>query len=166
VIIEIPGIPIPKARSRTYVKDNIAHHYNSQKEICKNIKNFLFSYVSKMFNSESKKEVLDMTDIAYAEAFDVKLTFFMPIPASFSKKKKENCIDGKQHHTTKPDLDNLVKMYLDCSNSILFSDDKKIVSLSAKKLYSSVPRTIFEIYPIKCKADLHNIGDPALWEKV
>lgn len=40
-------------------------------------------------------------------------------------------------HIIKPDLDNLIKSFLDAANKVLFHDDKQICRISAQKLYSN-----------------------------
>lgn len=51
-----------------------------------------------------------------------------------------------RHHR---DLDNCEKFALDCGNGILWADDRDIVQLSSRKIYSKNPCTIIEITPIK-----------------
>ena len=45
-----------------------------------------------------------------------------------------------QDHTRKPDIDNLVKSFLDAATGILWRDDTQIVSISARKDYGDVPQ--------------------------
>lgn len=59
----------------------------------------------------------------------VTLAFYFSRPAS---KKNTN------NHTTRPDIDNLVKLVCDSANGILWDDDKQIVFLEASKHYCSV----------------------------
>lgn len=72
-------------------------------------------------------------------ALKVTLSFAMPIPKSFSKKKRQAILDGTLHHTKTPDCDNIIKGVLDSLNGIFFEDDKQIVSLSAQKFYNDTP---------------------------
>ena len=51
----------------------------------------------------------------------VSMRFYMPIPNSWSQKRKKSMI-GK-NHCKKPDLDNFAKMYLDAMNTIVFKDN-------------------------------------------
>ncbi len=48
-----------------------------------------------------------------------------------------------------PDIDNVIKYYLDCSNGILFKDDALVATVNARKLYdnesSYVHMTITEL---------------------
>ena len=58
------------------------------------------------------------------------ITFYMPMPASWSKKKKAD-MDG-QPHKGKPDLDNILKALFDA----LYEDDAHIWYVTAKKIWS------------------------------
>jgi len=73
----------------------------------------------------------------------IDITFFMPIPKSTSK-KKQKLLEG-QHHSKRPDLDNLIKHLNDSLEGICWTDDAKIVEVTARKVYSSEPRTEFSI---------------------
>ncbi len=75
----------------------------------------------------------------------VKLSFGMPIPKSFSKKKRLEAISGELAHTKTPDLDNIIKGVFDSLNGIFFKDDKQIISLSAVKGYAEIPFIEVEI---------------------
>lgn len=73
----------------------------------------------------------------------VNLTFYMPIPGSWSIKKKL-LMDGKLH-TTKPDRDNLEKGVCDALNKIIWKDDGQVCDGRTVKYYSSNPRVEIEI---------------------
>lgn len=75
------------------------------------------------------------------------VTFYMPIPASMTKKNQEKLIMQPNH--SRPDLDNLIKLVADISNGIIYKDDAAIASISAKKVYDINPRTEFSIQSIK-----------------
>lgn len=73
-----------------------------------------------------------------------RLVFFMPIPKSLSMKRKL-ALDGL-YHTSKPDLDNLIKGFLDCANGILIEDDSMICAIeNCQKIYSFAPRIEVEL---------------------
>lgn len=63
-----------------------------------------------------------------------RVTFYLPIPKSWSKKRKAEA-EGEPH-TQRPDKDNLEKAFLDA----LFPDDSHVWSGWAEKRWSSVPR--------------------------
>ena len=58
------------------------------------------------------------------------------IPASYSKKRKEACLNGLEH-PKKPDLDNVAKVYLDAMNGIVYKDDVQVVKLRVSKRYDT-----------------------------
>jgi len=69
---------------------------------------------------------------------DIDILFYFPISKRLSKENQ--LIYKDKPHIFKPDLDNLIKMYLDCSNNILFKDDCIVSTIHARKLYG-IPRT-------------------------
>ena len=69
----------------------------------------------------------------------LSMAFYMPIPKSLSKIKQEAL--ASKPHGKKPDVDNLIKFYLDALSGILFSDDKLVHSIHAHKIYDTNPRT-------------------------
>ncbi len=68
----------------------------------------------------------------------IELNFFFPLPKRLSNKARIEKM-GSPHITT-PDLDNLVKFYLDCANDILYKDDATVAQIITKKMYG-IPHT-------------------------
>lgn len=77
---------------------------------------------------------------------NVTLVAYMPVPESWSKKKRREALANTIHPTGKPDLDNLLKM-LDAFNMVVWRDDAQIVSGSFTKRYSDRPRLVVEVRP-------------------
>lgn len=78
----------------------------------------------------------------------LSLRFYLPIPASWSKKVREAAKLGKVKHTKKPDIDNFAKAVMDACNGILYFDDSQVVDLHVGKYYSDWPRvavTLMEV---------------------
>lgn len=119
----IEGIPIPLARPRLF-KDRV---YDSQKVDKDGYKMFL-----KLSHAHSKLPELE-------GAISFEANFYMPIPKSWSEKKKQMMI-GK-HHISKPDWSNLLKFVEDCCTGILFKDDALIAKVCGVKVYDLMPRT-------------------------
>jgi Holliday junction resolvase RusA-like endonuclease len=71
---------------------------------------------------------------------EMDITFYMPAPKSTSKRKLALMLTNEIKHVKKMDTDNMVKVYQDCLNKIVYKDDSQIWSLNAKKLYSDNPR--------------------------
>jgi Holliday junction resolvase RusA-like endonuclease len=82
----------------------------------------------------------------YISPFDgplqLDITFFMFTPNRLSKKKH---FTGGGPQSTKPDIDNLLKMLLDCANGVIIKDDALVATVIARKIYSACPRTEFSI---------------------
>jgi Holliday junction resolvase RusA-like endonuclease len=95
---------------------------------------------------------------ALDEPIAVVMRAFMPIPQSFSRKKREAAIAGDMMPTSGIDLDNIVKM-IDGLNyhpprfkgdrekrPIIWKNDAQIVSLQASKIYSDHPRLVIDVW--------------------
>lgn len=78
-------------------------------------------------------------------ALKVKITAFKPIPKVFSKKKRQQALDGIIRPKTKPDLDNIAKSILDGLNQVAFTDDKCVVDLHIEQYYHQVEFVLVEI---------------------
>lgn len=108
------------------------------------------------YDSQSVLRKSVTLDLQSQHAFNVLLsgpvyldvTFFMPIPMSWSKKKKAAYQD--QLHLSRPDLDNLIKWVCDIACGIIYTDDCIISQINARKVYSLSPCTKFTL------RELHN----------
>lgn len=69
----------------------------------------------------------------------VTIEFGMAIPASTTKKKRADMLQGLIHHTVKPDVDNLTKAVLDALNDLAWHDDAQITELHVNKVYTENP---------------------------
>lgn len=70
----------------------------------------------------------------------VNIQCYFPVPASTSRKKRDQMLNDEIMYTKKPDCDNLAKSILDALNGVAYSDDKQVCQLSVSKLYSDNPR--------------------------
>ena len=61
------------------------------------------------------------------------------IPASYSKQKRKDALEGILKPTKKPDIDNIAKCFLDAMNDIVYFDDKQAVNLHVTKIYAETP---------------------------
>ena len=77
------------------------------------------------------------TEIFADNPLKVEINVYIPIPKSFSKKKKALALEGILRPTVKPDCDNIAKNINDALNRIVYNDDKQIVSLTVNKFYSN-----------------------------
>lgn len=74
---------------------------------------------------------------------ELELVFYLPIPRSWSKRRKDN--NNGRAHQQRPDTDNLIKAVLDalCTES----DDAYIYDIHASKYWSDQPG--IEIAPLR-----------------
>ena len=71
---------------------------------------------------------------------EMELTFCYKRPRShFTSKKKQLILkdDAPLYKSSKADVDNLAKFYIDSMNKVFYKDDAQIVSLSANKVWGS-----------------------------
>lgn len=120
----IPGEPVAKARAR--VTRNGAFTPKKSAGYEKLVKD----YASLAMRG---KPHVESAIIAY-------VYIFMPIPKSWSKKKKALAENVKIYPTKKPDIDNILKSVFDACNGIVYADDSQIVMISAIQQYSENPR--------------------------
>lgn len=76
-----------------------------------------------------------------------QLDISLKIPASWSKKRKKQALG--RFVTTRPDLDNYEKMYLDVLNGIAYKDDSQIAQIFSQKVYSNNPGVRIRLIPLE-----------------
>lgn len=98
--------------------------------------------------TEYKDALLTISKVQCKTYYDglirLDITFYMPIPASLSKKKRSELIE-QHYHIKKPDLDNLLKSVKDALEGTYYKNDSQICEVNMKKVYSDKPRTEFEL---------------------
>lgn len=127
--IIIPGIPVPQARMK---------HSNAR--------GFVTTYDPKAKEKKLIRHILD--DHKSSLAFNyprISFLFHMPIPKSIRKKDIDLYHSGKLKHDKKPDVDNLIKLYLDCLDGIVIQGDQKVSLGPCIKVYHPKPKTVMWI---------------------
>lgn len=117
VKVSFPGTPVSQGRARF----SRGHFYDPSAKEKKLLMPLLLQQIS------SLKEPLKGPLWLHA-------TFFFPFPQASSKAFAEenfHCFREK-----KPDLDNLLKFYLDLFTNVVYKDDNQICSLSAIKVFA------------------------------
>lgn len=90
-----------------------------------------------------------------AQNCGVSIKAYFSVPRSYSKKRKEACLSGKESPTKKPDSDNIAKIVLDgmnprmklnrithhreCVQEGFYEDDKQVTRLVTEKKYAEKP---------------------------
>lgn len=76
---------------------------------------------------------------------EISIDAYYQIPESWPKKKKAQAADNMVYKISRPDLDNVIKSVLDGLNKVCWDDDRQVISISAWKGFSEIPRTEVEI---------------------
>ena len=130
----VPGQPMGKQRARTRTVNTLAG------------KSFVMSYTpKKTLNYETY--IKELFIIKYPRfkplegALSVDLKAYLDIPKSKSKKQKELMRQHKIMPTTRPDVDNIFKTFLDAlQGGVAFKNDSQVVAVRSAKFYSETPR--------------------------
>lgn len=80
-------------------------------------------------------------------AIEADFFFFMPIPKSASKKKRDLMMKGEIRPTSTPDRSNMLKLYEDILQSVYYENDSFIVGGRVEKWYDLQPRTEILLKP-------------------
>jgi Holliday junction resolvase RusA-like endonuclease len=83
---------------------------------------------------EDMAKLLWGKNLLYEEPLRLKVVFSIPIPKSYSQKKKDE-LHGK-YCAKAPDLDNLEKALYDSMNGNIYVDDSQIVHHDVQKLWT------------------------------
>lgn len=132
MIFEVKGKPLGKQRPRVTVRNGYARAYTPEKTV--NYETLIkYAFISQK------------GDLDYLKPFSIRLTICYEIPKSKSKKWKEQALNGEIYPETKPDIDNVLKIFMDALNGLAYKDDNQVVFCAAEKIYSEMPCVICEI---------------------
>ena len=134
--INLNGIPIAQQRHRYCRSGNKIICYNPQAKEKEAVKGVLKKICDK-YKEGSK--------FFAGSVFKVKLDFYLPNPICSKGGALKSFLAHANYHTRKPDIDNLIKFYLDCISGTIIPDDKCIVELHSSKQYDHNPRTEINI---------------------
>ncbi len=143
------GDPVAKARPRFSTRGGFARAYDPQNKLKLQVIGKLTNILIQSLNDANKKSNIDASNLASGESFDVSLVFHLPVNDSDSMALRNAKLWGLVECTSKPDVDNMQKFYLDCFNTIFYEDDRFVVKTKTHKKYTLKPRVEVEIVPNK-----------------
>lgn len=124
----VPGTPVAKGRARSFLRaGHIAH--------CTPEKTARYENLVKLAAQTAMAARSPIED-----AVLLGVVAYMPIPASWSQKKKDAAVREEIKPTIRPDLDNIIKALKDGMNAVVWKDDSQVVEIHAAKRYSDTPR--------------------------
>tara|TARA_R110000822_G_scaffold11505_9_gene42033 strand:- start:100 stop:549 length:450 start_codon:yes stop_codon:yes gene_type:complete len=136
ICFSLGGTPVGKGRPR-FVRSS-GHAYTPD-----NTRNY---------ESNLRRQAIMAMELNYQKRLSgpvlLNVVAYCPIPKSWSNKKKVQASIGLLLPTTKPDVDNLLKIVGDALNGIIYDDDKQITMASIRKEYSDDPRLAVFVSPI------------------
>lgn len=130
ITITVLGEPIPKLRarhraSRSKTGKTVVRTYTPEKTV--DYENRVRGAAFVVMNQTNAQII---TGPCRLEA-----EFCFEVPASWPAWKKQEALTNAICHTTKPDIDNLIKSICDGLNGIVFVDDAQVRSITAIKRY-------------------------------
>lgn len=123
----IDGEPVSQIRMKYSGRNGIGRIYDPREKVKKQI-----------------KKIIEVQHILYPKFLHPRVSFIfhMPIPKSTPKKLLTLYNSGLLKHEKKPDVDNFIKLYLDCMDGICFDGDQQVQLGPCVKLYHPQPKTI------------------------
>lgn len=135
--IIIPGVPVPQARMKHSNRRGFVTTYDPKAKEKSQIRFLLRNSMGS-----------DLDNLA-SNPFDyprISFLFHMPIPSSIRKRDQDLYQSGTLKHDKKPDVDNLIKLYLDCLDGLVIHGDQKVSLGPCLKVYHPEPKTIVWIH--------------------
>jgi len=78
----------------------------------------------------------------------LELAVELPIPDSWSGRRRALAVTSDLLPTSQPDLDNYIKAGLDSLNEIVVRDDSQVVEITARKRFSVAPKLVMTVFPL------------------
>ena len=122
----VEGNPVGKQRPRFSRRGNFVSTYTPTKT--RDYESLIKEAAQKAMGSSEPLE----TPVTVAIYITVKTS------SSFSKKTRQEAINGLIKPTKKPDADNIAKCFLDAMNGIVYKDDCQVCTLHIKKVYGDI----------------------------
>jgi Holliday junction resolvase RusA-like endonuclease len=78
----------------------------------------------------------------------VAIAVGVPVPPSWSQKRRREALAGHWMPTGKPDADNVLKLLCDALNGVLWVDDAQLVDASISLRYAAEPGAVIAVEQI------------------
>jgi len=80
-----------------------------------------------------------------AGAVELELVTIRSVPPSWSQRKRHAALSGLLRPTGKPDADNLLKLFCDASNGLLWADDAQVSDATVRKRYGPEAKMVARV---------------------
>lgn len=154
------GEPASKLRARTYTQ--LIKKGNYLKRVTNTVTPDKTVAYEKRVRIASNRARISAKLEPITDCVSIEVIAYMPIPTSWSKKRKTLAELGAVNHTTKPDCDNILKAVLDGMSvgkhkKGLYTDDVQVVSASVIKRYANTPRTEIKVSILRDYSKIYDI---------
>lgn len=130
ITFEVDGAPVPQSRPR-FTRQGHAYEAEKSRKYKELVR---AAAVEKMKGREP-----------WNGAVSAYLTFYLPMPKSWSKKKRGEALRGLIVPTGRVgDTDNYLKTVLDACNGVIYADDSQVYNVTATKWYGEEPGMVAE----------------------
>ena len=119
-------LPCGKDRPRFSMSGGYPHVYTSEKT----------RRFETIFSDVAHGAMMRAGLVPTYDAVRLHIVAYFPVPQSYSKKKRGECISGVIKPMMKPDIDNVIKAALDAMNDVVYDDDKQVFELVVSKRYT------------------------------
>jgi Holliday junction resolvase RusA-like endonuclease len=127
IVFVVPGEPVGKGRPRAFRVGNGVRMHTPDKT----------ARYENLVALSAQESMAGRMPLDGPVAVDMLL--ITTPPASWSKRKRAQALDGMILPTTKPDCDNVLKAIADACNGIVWGDDKQITDVVIRKRYGVRP---------------------------
>lgn len=127
VVIHIPGTPVPKARPR-------ATSIGGRPTLYTPAATRAYEQAVRLAARQAMAKAPPLDG-----AVSARVIVTLPVPESWSQRRRADALAGLVMPAQRPDLDNYVKAVLDGCNGEVWRDDCQIVGIAAMKRYGAEP---------------------------
>ena len=139
----VPGVPVPKGTAKAYV-----NKHTGRAQVVQDNREKQKPWASAITLTAIERGVKWWT----LYPVKVDLVFAMPrLKSHFGTGKNATSIkpNAPLEHTSKPDLDKLIRCVMDALTGVAWHDDSQVFEVHAKKIYSSNPGVQITLDPLK-----------------
>ena len=146
--IEITGAPVAKGRGRAVNTPGGARVITPEK--------------TRKWEADARMEARRQMDRAepFTQPLSISIIVTIAPPKSWPNWKREAALEGLIPHTSKPDIDNVVKAAMDALNGIVYVDDALAYKIEARKVWGMRPSVwvlVAEVPTVSSKKEYENI---------
>ncbi|WP_248322010.1 RusA family crossover junction endodeoxyribonuclease [Caballeronia sp. Sq4a] len=128
VCFSVPGEPVAKGRARFARRGNFVTTYTPEKT----------AKYENLVRLAAQQAMCGQPP--FQRPVSLLVQIWVGVPASWSKKRREQALRGFIGATKKPDADNVLKAIKDGMNGVVYVDDARVTSITLSKQYGEIPR--------------------------